>query len=155
MAHPALVDKSKICLPPLHIKLGLIKISVKGVDKGSEGFDYLRQTFPKISEAKMKDGIFTDPHITQLFEDQDFIIKLNSRDRKGWKAFENVCRNFLGNTTAENCSETVQELISSHSAMGCNMLMKLHFLHSLLDFFLENMKTAFDEHGERFHQDIS
>ena len=31
MAHPALEDKSKICFPLLHIKLGFIKISVKAM----------------------------------------------------------------------------------------------------------------------------
>ena len=52
------MDKSKIYLPPLHIKLGLIKIFVKVMDKESEGFAYLKQKFPKISEAKVKEGIF-------------------------------------------------------------------------------------------------
>ncbi|GBM80409.1 hypothetical protein AVEN_166261-1 [Araneus ventricosus] len=39
--------------------------------------------------------------------------------------------------------------------MGCNMSLKIHFLHSHLDFFPENFGTVSDEHGERFHQDIS
>jgi len=39
VAHSASVVKSKICLPPLHIKLGFIKkIFVKTKDKESEGF---------------------------------------------------------------------------------------------------------------------
>lgn len=41
------------------MKLGLIKMSVKAMDKESEGF-------PKISEAKKKEGIFLGPQITQL-----------------------------------------------------------------------------------------
>ncbi|KDR17502.1 hypothetical protein L798_08033, partial [Zootermopsis nevadensis] len=32
---------------------------------------------------------------------------------------------------------------------------KMHFLHSHLDFFLSNCGAVSDEHGERFHQDIS
>ena len=32
---------------------------------------------------------------------------------------------------------------------------KIHFLHSHLDFFPENCGAVSDEHGERFHQDIS
>jgi hypothetical protein len=55
MAHPALVNKAKVCFPPLLVKLGLIKIFVKPVDKDSKGSDYLRQTFPKISKAEMED----------------------------------------------------------------------------------------------------
>jgi len=52
------VDKSKIYLPPLHIRLGLIIIFVKMMDKESEGFAYLKQEFPKIIESKIKEGIF-------------------------------------------------------------------------------------------------
>ena len=88
-------------------------MSVRATDEQSEGFDYLRQKFPKIREVKKKGGIFVGPQVTQIFEDQDISIKLNSTDRRGWKAFENVCRNFTGNKTAEYYSETVHELISS------------------------------------------
>ena len=58
MAYLAWVDKSKMYLSPLNMKLGLIKIFVKVMDKESEGFAYLKQKFPKISEAKIKEGIF-------------------------------------------------------------------------------------------------
>ncbi|GBO18165.1 hypothetical protein AVEN_169335-1 [Araneus ventricosus] len=39
--------------------------------------------------------------------------------------------------------------------MGCNMSLKIHFLHSHLEFFPENIGSVTDEYGERFHQDIS
>jgi len=35
------------------------------------------------------------------------------------------------------------------------MSLKTHFLHSHLDFFTENRGAVSDDHGERFHQDIS
>jgi hypothetical protein len=54
VAHPALVDKSKIYLPQLNIKLRLIKIYEKSIDKESEGFGYLRQKLSKTSAAKME-----------------------------------------------------------------------------------------------------
>jgi hypothetical protein len=38
VAHPALMDKSKTYLPPLHIKLGFKKVSVKAMDEESEGY---------------------------------------------------------------------------------------------------------------------
>ena len=34
------------------------------------------------------------------------------------------------------------------------MSLKLHFLHSHLKFFPENLGAVSDEQGERFHQDI-
>jgi len=45
-------------------------------------------------------------------------------------------------------------MLSSYKAMGCNMSLKIHFLKSHLDFFLENLGEVSDEHGEKFHQDI-
>nr|CAH7763855.1 unnamed protein product [Callosobruchus chinensis] len=38
--------------------------------------------------------------------------------------------------------------------MRCNMSLKVHFLHSHLDFFPENLGAVSDEHIERFYQDI-
>mgnify|MGYP003623502640 CR=1 FL=1 len=35
------------------------------------------------------------------------------------------------------------------------MSLKVHFLHSHLDFFPENLGDVSDEHGEHFHQEIS
>jgi hypothetical protein len=58
----------KICLPPLHLKLGLIKIFVKVMNKESEGFDYLRQKFPCIWEVKIKESIFVGPQVKRLFQ---------------------------------------------------------------------------------------
>jgi hypothetical protein len=64
-------------------------------------------------------------------------------------------RSFLGNHTAENYHEIVSDLLTAYKAMGCNMSIKVHFLDSHLDFFPENLGFVSDEHGERFHQDIS
>ena len=103
----------------------------------------------------MKEGIFIGSQTKQLFENQDFSTKLNSTERRASKAFENICRNCLGNKKAENYSEIVQELISLYQAMVCNMSLKLHFPHSHLYLFPENMGSVSDEHGKRFHRDIS
>jgi hypothetical protein len=60
----------------------------------------------------------------------------------------------LGNRKSEQYAQIVEELILSFQEMGCNMSLKLHFLHSHLDFFPENLGAVSDEHGERFHQTI-
>jgi hypothetical protein len=75
------------------------------MDKESEGFAYFRQTFSKLSEDKMKGGIFVGPQVTQLFEDQDFSTKLNYTERRAWKAFGNVRRNLPCKDKAEYYSE--------------------------------------------------
>ena len=61
VAHTALVDKSKIYVPPLYITLGLMIIFVKAMDEDGEGSACLRQKSPKIPEAKIKEGIFIGP----------------------------------------------------------------------------------------------
>lgn len=38
--------------------------------------------------------------------------------------------------------------------LGVKMSLKIHFLHSHLDFFPENLGAVSDEHGERFHQQL-
>jgi hypothetical protein len=48
---------------PMNVKLHLIKMFVKAMGKQRGGFDYLRQKFPKISEAKMREGTFVGPQI--------------------------------------------------------------------------------------------
>ena len=92
---------------------------MKATDKESEEFAYFKQKFPKISEAKLKEGIFFFfSKITQLLVDQVFSTKLNFAERRAWKEFENIYRNFTGNKKDENYKETVQQLISSYIAFG-------------------------------------
>lgn len=150
-----LVQKEKIYLPPLHIKLGLIKNFVKALDREGNAFKYLKDKFPRISEAKIKEGIFVGPQIRQLFKDANFRQILSDNESRAWNAFESVCNNFLGNNKSENYRELVEELLTAYHILECNMSLKLHFLHSHLDFFPENLGAVSDEHGERFHQDIA
>lgn len=49
----------------------------------------------------------------------------------------------------------MENLLKAYNDLGCNMSLKVHFLHSHLDFFPQNLGDVSDEHGERFHQDIS
>jgi hypothetical protein len=62
---------------------------------------------------------------------------------------------FLGKLKAANFRELVQDLMDSYEQLGCNIALKMHFLFSHLDFFPINCGDVSDEHGERFHQDIS
>lgn len=155
IANPPLVDKNQIILPPLHIKLGLMKNFVKAMDKEGEGFMYLKQKFPHLSDAKIKEGIFVGPQIRHLLKDLTFEAKLNTTEKKAWIAFREVCAKFLGNEKSRDYRKIVQELLTSYKTLGCNMSLKIHFLHSHLDFFAPNLGAVSDEHGERFHQDIS
>ena len=46
----------KIYLLPLHIKLGLMKNFVRGMDKTGRGFECVRNKFPNVTDAKYQGG---------------------------------------------------------------------------------------------------
>lgn len=150
----ALVRQEKILMPPLHIKLGLIKQFVKALDPSSEAFKYLQTIFPKLSEAKIKGGIFVGPQVRTLMKDGEFMRKLLPLERKAWKSFIDIVNGFLGNHRVDNYKEVVQHLTENYHNMGCRMSLKLHVLHSHLEVFKSNSGAYSEEHGERFHQDI-
>lgn len=45
------LNKQKVLLPSVHVKLGLLKIFIKALDKKGEAFKYLKQSVPKLSDA--------------------------------------------------------------------------------------------------------
>src|SRR6185436_6296680 len=59
--HLSLAEADKILLPPLHIKLGLIKNFVKAMDHSGAGFKYLAEKFPRLGEAKIEEGVLVCP----------------------------------------------------------------------------------------------
>ena len=75
--------------------------------------------------------------------------------KAAWDSFKFVVKGFLENRRAQNYEDHANNLLRSYQTLGCNMSLKVHFLHSHLDFFPENCGAVNDEHGERFHQDIS
>ena len=60
----------------------------------------------------------------------------------------NVCMNFLSNKKSDDYVAQVEELLSVYKAIGCNISLKVHFLHSHLDIFNENFGAVLDEHWE-------
>jgi hypothetical protein len=151
---PPLVLPEKIYLPPWHIKLAFRKNSVKSMDKTGRGFKYVRNKFPSVSDAKIREGIFIGPQIREMIQDKQFNEDLNETERIAWLPFKRICNDFLGNHKAANYQGVVCDLLPLSKAMGCNMRMKNHFLQSHLDFFPENLSEVSYEHGEIFHPDI-
>lgn len=150
----SLLSREKIILPPLHIKLGMMKQFVKALDKDGECFKYICKTFPKLSMEKLKAGIFDGPQIRTLMKDANFIKVMTAVEVEAWKGLVSVVENFLGNHKAPNYTEIVQQMLESFRILGANMSIKLHFLHSHLDRFPNNLGDYSEEQGERFHQDL-
>jgi hypothetical protein len=76
-----LVDPSKILLPSMHLKLDLMKNFVKAMNQEEAAFTYLREKFPRLSETKLKEGIFIGPQIRDRIKDEYF-DKLFQGDEK-------------------------------------------------------------------------
>jgi len=150
----ALVNPQKILLPPLHIKLGLMKNFVKALNKEGRAFAFLNKKFPRVSEAKLKAGIFDGPQIRELMKDPKFDESMESNERNAWLSFKSIVTNFLGNHRSPEYECVVEGLLQSFQALGARMSIKMHFLSSHLDYFPENCGDVSEEQGERFHQDI-
>ena len=64
VVHQPLVNPHDVYLPPLHIKLGLMKAFVRALDTSGTAFQYLKEKFgAHKSIAKLKAGVFIGPEI--------------------------------------------------------------------------------------------
>jgi len=149
-----LVDCNKILLPPLHIKLGLMKNLVKAMNKQNEAFLFIQKKFPHISDAKVNAGIFDGPQIRSLIKDPEFERTMNHIEKNAWNNFKSITTNFLGNQRSPEYDTIVSGLLESFKMLGARMSVKLHFLASHLNYFPDNCGDYSEEQGERFHQDI-
>ena len=95
------------------------------------------------------------PQICKLYKDEHFNTILTGDEKLACDASVQVSTNFLGNKRAENFKDLVTNLLHCYSRLGCNMSLKIRFLDSHLDYFPDSCGAVSDEHGKRFHQQIS
>lgn len=118
VANRPLVKKEKIILPPLHIKLGLMKCFVKALKNNSVAMQYLRDCFPRLSESKVKEGVFVGPQIRKLFLDETFVNHLTETQAEAWEAFQNVVYGFLGNNRSRFYVKLIDTLLDKFEQIG-------------------------------------
>jgi len=92
------VEPSKILFPFMHLKLGLMKNFVKAMNQEEAAFIYLWEMFPRLSEAKLKEGIFIGPQIRDIIKDEFFDKLLQCNEMAAWDSFKIVVNVFLGET---------------------------------------------------------
>jgi hypothetical protein len=80
---------------------------------------------------------------------------LTETDISTWLTFKAVYVNFLGKVKTENCKKLIEDLLIAYQTMECNIPLRVHLLHSLLDFFRPNLGAVNDEQKEGFQQHIS
>lgn len=149
---PKLVDSEKVILPPLHIKLGIVKSYIKTVYKTPEVAERLKEIFPGISVAKLEQGVLNGPDIRKLMKTDSFDAVLEPPELEAWQSVKGVCEGVLGKNRAPHYERLVQKMMKSFEIIGVNMSLKIHFLHFHLDVFSRQLSTESDEQGERYHQ---
>jgi hypothetical protein len=148
------VNFSKVLLPPLHIKIGIMTQLMKQFVQKPKTFDFLQKKFPGLSDAKIKGGVFCGPDIRSLMKDKKFSLVLSIKEKKAWEAFRDVNENFFGNFKNEDYKNIVKKLMDAIKSLGCRMTVKVHFLNAHVNYFPENLGQFSEEQGERFHQEI-
>ena len=120
------------------------------MDKEGEGFAFFNEKFLQKSEAKITAGIFDGPQIKDLAKDKRIESALDS----ACMSPKSVIANFFWNKMKQY-QKTVDELLENFLKLGARMSVKMHFLHSHLNYFPENWGDYSEKQGERFHQDIT
>ena len=72
------------------------------MDKTGRGFEYVRNNFPNVSDAKIKEDVLIGPQIRELMQDIQFDEDLNETERNAWLSFKRICKDFLANHKAAN-----------------------------------------------------
>jgi hypothetical protein len=147
-----LVARDRIILQPLHIKLGLTKGFVKALNKDGLCIEYVALRLPEITMEKLKVGIFDVPQFRKLINDPHFIASMNKIESCAWSSFVLVVKNFLGNKKADNYTQLVEDMLFHFNRLGCNMSVKVHYLHSHLDRFPKKLGDLSEEQGESFNK---
>ena len=93
-----LIDIRHTILPPLHVKLGIVKQFVKNLDKESLAFEHLSKILPHLSKAKLREGVLIGPDIRKTFADDIFKSLLPPDMLLAWNSFITFCDGFLVKT---------------------------------------------------------
>ena len=79
-----------------------------------------------------------DPKYDNYAKGETFISTMKTEELNAWKAFSDVVKNFSGRVKSPNFRELVENLLQAFQNLQCHMIVKVHFLHSHLDYFPEN-----------------
>ena len=95
-------------------------------------------------------AFYVGAQIREVLKDAELEKKLTSIELRAWKAFKWLYANFLGNKRSPSFKMEAKNLLEAYKEMGCRWSLKIHFLHSHLDFFPANLGAISDEQSERF-----
>jgi hypothetical protein len=142
-----LENTQDVYLHSLLIKLGLIKNFVKALTERDNLSLFWEKISPNLVRLKWKSE-FCCPSDTGGYKRTGFRSNLDCTEKAAWNTFKSECTKSIGIHKAENHREIFSEMSNCFQVMKCNMLLRLHFLDSHLEFFPKIMGDFSDEHGE-------
>ena len=84
-------------LPPLRIKLDLVKHFVKALNVKSKAVKEIQEIFPKHSDVKVKREIFVGLQIATMLKSEKLENKMSFREKDAWQSFRGLRERFDSN----------------------------------------------------------
>jgi hypothetical protein len=84
------------------------------MDQNSAGFLYFTNTFPRISDAKFREGVLAGPHIRELIRDEQFEDRLSEVEKSAWKSLTIFTTKFEANYKAEKYRDMMADLVQPY-----------------------------------------
>ena len=119
---------------------------MKALDFGGETFQEIRLMFPKLSEAKIKGGIFVGPQVKAMLKSEKLERAMTKVEKEAWCAFRDVVCGFLGNYKDPNYKQLVAKLIENFKKLGCRMSLT-YSINPVFSLFKDFGKGARQEVG--------
>lgn len=80
------------------------------------------------------------PDIRKLLQDEEFYGHLSDMQKTAFDFMQLVISEFLGNSKAQNYAENIESMLIGFNNIGVKMSLKLHFLHSHLNFLKKTLE---------------
>ncbi|GBM54221.1 hypothetical protein AVEN_142271-1 [Araneus ventricosus] len=109
---------------------------------------------PKTIRSQIKRGSIYWPRYTKTIIRFLFSETMEDKEKEARYSFKILVHRFLGNTKDPLYKTIVQCMLTAYEAQGCKISLTVHFLHSHIEYFPENLAAYSKEQGKRFHQDV-
>ena len=126
-----------------------MKNLVKAIDQNTVGFMYLKKEFPRISNVKIKEGMFVGIQIRELIWD----VKFENQLSEVWKDYGNHSKMsppiFWGGIIMQKTIVIWWLMLYDPTKLwGCNMSLTAHCVDFHSQFFPENLSGQWEVNKE-------
>ncbi|GBP69983.1 hypothetical protein EVAR_50752_1 [Eumeta japonica] len=111
------------------------------LDKSNASFQYLSKKGRRLSDAKIKEGVFDGPQIRFLMADENFDATMNNTELDAWLTFKDVVNHFFPKMVDKNDYFLITNKLTIKIRFTCG-------------FFPDNLGDYSEEWRERSYQDI-